>query len=221
MIEDVKRDEFTRTLGKYGLSDEQIDNLQTEICKLFPNTPDNPDGYEPKPDLTIITTDGWKVGLKEIKEPKPDENDKVVRCQICNQSFNGEGVGFHTRDTGHNKWELLLPKPDEGRLLTPEQQNMAIDRADENFNDDIRADRIMEFSSLSGYISYEVARAQRDLTASILKAECQEKIGGILDEIAEDFVAVVGNLYMTDKNMTLAFELWGQVKKQALKKGEK
>ena len=31
----MKRDNFTKILGKYGLSDEQINELEREICQLF------------------------------------------------------------------------------------------------------------------------------------------------------------------------------------------
>ena len=35
--------------------------------------------------------------------------------------------------------------------------------------------------------------------------------------ITEDFVEMIGNLYMDDKNRQIAYELWGRIKKQALK----
>ena len=61
---------------------------------------------------------------RKMKEPNPDEKDNVTQCQICNQSFNGKGATVHTRDTGHNKWRILLPKPDESGLPHSNQQQV-------------------------------------------------------------------------------------------------
>ena len=35
---------------------------------------------------------------------------KVVKCEICKKKFTGIDAGKHTKETGHNKWELLKPK---------------------------------------------------------------------------------------------------------------
>ena len=43
--------------------------------------------------------------------------EQVVKCMICKKGFTGIGAGEHTKETGHNEWELLLPegKRDNGR----------------------------------------------------------------------------------------------------------
>ena len=34
----------------------------------------------------------------------------AVRCQVCGKECNGEEVGRHKQETGHNRFELLIPK---------------------------------------------------------------------------------------------------------------
>ena len=40
--------------------------------------------------------------------------EKVVKCMICGKKFGGREAGKHTKETGHNLWELLLPRKEEG-----------------------------------------------------------------------------------------------------------
>ena len=64
-----------------------------------------------------ITPEDKEKAAKEICllfEPKPDEKEiNTVKCQICNQLFGSRDAGIHTGITGHNDWELLLPKVED------------------------------------------------------------------------------------------------------------
>jgi len=37
---------------------------------------------------------------------------KVVKCMICRKEFDGTEALEHTKEIGHNRWELLIPKKD-------------------------------------------------------------------------------------------------------------
>ena len=34
----------------------------------------------------------------------------TVKCMVCKRKFDGKAAYEHTLKTGHNRWELLLPK---------------------------------------------------------------------------------------------------------------
>ncbi len=53
-----------------------------------------------------------------------------------------------------------------------------------------------------------------------VEAECQAKVEGILEIIGEDFVEIVANFYMNNKNRAKSFELWRSIKKRVLKEQE-
>jgi len=42
---------------------------------------------------------------------------KAAKCEICKKKFTGINAGKHTKETGHNKWELLKPK--EEQMIKP------------------------------------------------------------------------------------------------------
>ena len=46
-------------------------------------------------------------GKKQLHEM---ESKSLVKCAECGWIFNGWGAYLHTINTGHNRWELLLPK---------------------------------------------------------------------------------------------------------------
>ena len=35
--------------------------------------------------------------------------EATVKCQICGKNCTGETALTHKNETGHNKWELILP----------------------------------------------------------------------------------------------------------------
>ena len=34
----------------------------------------------------------------------------MVKCQICGKECSGKEADEHKKETGHNKWTLILPK---------------------------------------------------------------------------------------------------------------
>ena len=37
-------------------------------------------------------------------------NEKVVKCMICGKLCSGKEAGEHKEKTGHDEWEIVLPK---------------------------------------------------------------------------------------------------------------
>ena len=35
--------------------------------------------------------------------------EATVKCEICSKECTGETALIHTKETGHNRWELLIP----------------------------------------------------------------------------------------------------------------
>jgi len=144
-----------------------------------------------------IDIDIYAQKICQLFEPQPDDGEiDVVECQINNQSFSGKGAGVHTKDTGHNKWELLLPQPDADRLLT----EIEVMKTREKWKYD--QDHISNY----GKIEDRIAKAQDAKTASIY----QEKIREIIEEIEEHSQYEYGGL---------TYEEWQSLKNRFL--GEK
>ena len=81
--------------------------------------------------------------------------------------------------------QLFEPKPDEGRLLTPEQiLAVEVDYPDRPTNPDMDAEN--DWLQLIVIMAIEEAcKAQDAKTASIIRAECQERVKGILGFIEQ------------------------------------
>ena len=89
------------------------------------------------------------------------EDDCQQICQLFEPKFN------NALEADAHNWDTReLPKPDEGRLLTDEECRLVELRMGESLN-----------------WCQPILKAQRDLTASIIRAECQERVERIFKEI--------------------------------------
>lgn len=85
-----------------------------EICRHFPRSPDNPDGYEPKLSPSVISK--IRQGLKEISEGRIVPLNQLEPKPEMHPVSMPKRYGQHRREDpvirGNNK-----PKPDEGGKL--------------------------------------------------------------------------------------------------------
>jgi len=218
MIEEVKKildEALQRCQDSFGSdwSPQDVEELIIKV-KATLNQP-----YEPKQNPG---TKGYHDVMEFYQdEPKPDEGG-----MLTDEEIKAIFLMHYTRQYGEEAAKELLerlPDCNYAKAIAKAQRDLtAFIKEAEFYKIYTEAEERWETECQERIV--QTVKDDADRCAQYLKAEradCQKRIERILDEIAEDFVAVVGNLYMTDKNMTLAFELWGQVKKQALKKGVK
>ena len=216
--EDVKKilDKHFEESIKYADVERTFDlnKFALKICQVFEPKPDNSlariwneSGIEGiatganKPDDTLNEQDIIPVpdtkeerealGWYRIDDKVLIEEGKVVQCQLCGQSFDGEGARLHKRDTGHDKWRLLLPD-DDSRLLTDEEIDDLSPTKDEidaylgEPDDNIAASLDPQTKrTVARIILYtnKVAQAQDAKTASIMEAECRGRVEEIFEEM--------------------------------------
>ncbi len=108
------------------------DELTLQVCQLFPKTPDNPDGYEPKPDESrLLTDEELRGGIARAISECPIENagcdglaqhilNKVhfqveVKCQEKLKGIKGEIEALESNgeiriDSCSDWWEAIWKK---------------------------------------------------------------------------------------------------------------
>lgn len=128
-------------------TDKLIDKFAQQICQQFPKTPKNPDGYKPK--IVLV------IDPKLVKNvPKPDEWFTEERIK-----------GAIAREEVYKEYNESL-KLDESRLLTVEEFTKALKPLAKN--------NVIPIAI--GKVDKAVMKAQRDLTSSIIRAECQARV---------------------------------------------
>ena len=237
MIEEVKKilqDHHRDIAFWYNEPLKQADRDMTYfarlICQLFPKSADNPDGYGRKGwiEVTFKLAEIAKVG-----EPKPLPkvtfyNERTRAIQEVKGVWEDKTFCFDIPATLEKGQYLvtcqLEPKPDESRLLSPEE----IEKLWGNQNFKYLMSHIKDF--ISQVAKAQLAKDQRfeailldEFKELLIKteAECQARIEKILENITEDFVEMVGNYYARGgESRDKIFELWESVKRHALKARE-
>ncbi len=146
-----------------------------------------------------------------------------VTCSKCKKELTGPGGLAFSPPLNEETWDVKKKhlcaccwKAFEDWLCQSSRRKM--DKIEES---------IREILKKGDTYNYQVMHSRDDLIKEICqlfepreqsKLECQARMKRILEIIGEDFVEMVANLYMNNKNRARTFELWRSIKKKALKK---
>jgi len=152
-------EKIKKILGRYYIEKTQgapVEIVAEEICQQFPKSPDNPDGYEPKPDIS-----GWKDDGVTLTydEPKPDEklltDEQIYEILGANKNCNLPYV--------YSKWLGLLLKAQNAKTASIKDAEIK--------------NLIVKIIELNGQL-LEYKLGKKD-------AECQARVERIFKEIEE------------------------------------